>query len=303
MVKKVISKREKRLRQLMTLIILAAVSVLLNGFFMVYSYLSHQQVKELETQVVQLQEEITDYTTINDELIMYASELEYKSSQLYCPVINPTQGKIAYLTFDDGPTSLTPKVLDVLKEYNVHATFFVNGVKVKGNQEILKRMVEEGHTIGNHTTTHKYETLYKALDNLKAEILDTNNRVYEATGYTVKAFRFPGGSSNTQFMTHSPNTPLNDWLRLVHELGMEYYDWNVSSLDASGTYKTADQIYNAVINGAKNKNQITVLMHDVPNNQTTLEALPRMIEKLLAEGYSIEAITPNSKPIQHKTAS
>ena len=303
MVKKVNSKREKRLRQLMTLIIAAAVSVLLNGFFMVYSYLSHQEINELEAQVVQLQEEITDHTTVNDELIMYISELEYKSSQLYCPTLNPTQGKIAYLTFDDGPTSLTPKVLDVLKEYNVHATFFVNGVKVKGNAEILKRMIEEGHTIGNHTTTHKYETLYSSLDNLKSEILDTNYRVYEATGYTVKAFRFPGGSSNTQFMTYSPDTPLNSWLSMIHELGMEYYDWNVSSLDASGTYKSADQIYEAVINGTKNKTQITVLMHDVPNNQTTLEALPRIIETLLEQGYSIEALTPNSKAIQHKTVS
>lgn len=306
------SKREKRLRQLMTLIIVAFVSLFLNGFFMIHSFLSVNDASKLEEQLASLEQENSEYVTENDNLIMYISELLYKNSELYCPIDSTTvfekptnydTGKIAYLTFDDGPTDLTPKVLDVLKQYDVKATFFIKGVMIKYNPSVLKRIAEEGHTLGNHSTTHKYEEIYKSVDKLKEEILETNRRIYDETGVNVTVFRFPGGSSNTMFTKYAPNVELDVWFNLVHELGMEYYDWNVSSLDASGTAKTADEIYEAVINGAEGKNQITVLFHDVTKNETTLEALPRIIEKLLEMGYSIEPITSSSRPVQHRIAS
>lgn len=310
--KKISNKREKRLRQLMTLIIVAVVSVFFNGFFMIQSYLSHTDSSALEEKVASLEQANSEYISENDNLMMYISELEYKSSNLACPIDpdkyekpnNYDTGKIAYLTFDDGPTELTSKVLDVLKEYDVKGTFFIKGVMIKYNPSVLKRMVEEGHTLGNHSTTHKYEQIYTSVDALKSEIVETNRRIYNETGYEVKIFRFPGGSSNTLFAKYAPEVEMNEWFNLIQEdLGMEYYDWNVSSLDASGTYKTADEIYEAVISGAQDKSQITVLFHDVNKNESTLEALPRIIEKLLEMGYSIEPITTSSRPIQHRIAS
>lgn len=311
--KKIISKREKRLRQLMTLIIVAVISVFFNGFFMIQSYLSHNDSSALEEKVASLEQANSEYISENDNLMMYISELEYRNSNLYCPIDttekfekpnNYETGKIAYLTFDDGPTELTPKVLDVLKQYDVKGTFFIKGVMIKYNPSVLKRMVEEGHSLGNHSTTHKYEQIYTSVDALKNEILETNRRIFNETGYEVKIFRFPGGSSNTMFTKYAPEVEMNDWFTMIHDdLGMEYYDWNVSSLDASGTYKSADEIYEAVISGAQDKNQITVLFHDVTKNESTLEALPRIIEKLLEMGYSIEPITTSSRPVQHRIAS
>lgn len=313
MSKDVKSKREKRLRQLMLLITVAFVSLFLNGFFMIHSFLSVNDASKLENKVASLEQQNADYITENDNLIMYISELEYKNSELYCPIDGTSKfekpnnyetGKIAYLTFDDGPTELTPKVLDVLKQYDVKGTFFIKGVMIKYNPDVLKRIANEGHTIGNHSTSHKYEEIYSSLDKFKSEILENNRRIEEVTGVTPSVLRFPGGSSNTMFMKYAPDVPLSDWFTMVHdELGMEYYDWNVSSLDASGTYKTADEIYEAVISGAEGKNQITVLFHDVTKNQSTLDALPRIIEKLLEMGYSIEPITSSSRPIQHRIAS
>lgn len=311
--KKITSKREKRLRQLMALIIVAFISVFLNGFFMIQSFLSYNDTSALEEKVTSLEQSNSEYIAENDNLMMYISELEYKTSNLYCKIEgidkfekpdNYQTGKIAYLTFDDGPTELTSRVLDVLKEYDVKATFFIKGVMIKYNPSVLKRMADEGHTLGNHSTTHKYEQIYTSVAALKEEILETNRRIFNETGYEVKLFRFPGGSSNTMFTKYAPEVAMDDWFTMIHdELGMEYFDWNVSSLDASGTYKTADEIYEAVINGAQDKNQITVLFHDVTKNQSTLEALPRIIEKLLEMGYSIEPLTTSSRPVQHRIAS
>ena len=308
MTKKVKTKREKRLQQLMTLIVVAIVSCILNLVLMVggsFTYFSMQNLKE---DIATLKEEYSERTLL---LESYISQLTYEKAQLMVeeepvveePVVEEVSydsGKIAYLTFDDGPTDLTPKVLDVLAEYNVKATFFVKGVMIKYHPDLLKRIVEEGHTLGNHTVTHKYEEIYTSTEALKAEILENNRRILEQTGLVVTTFRFPGGSSNSMFMTYS-DEPLDNWLNLIGELGMEYYDWNVSSLDASGTPKTPDEIYNAVINGCGDKKQITVLMHDVNTNTSTLEALPRIIEKLQDMGYSIQPITSTSKPVQHRT--
>ncbi|MBR3840336.1 MAG: polysaccharide deacetylase [Erysipelotrichales bacterium] len=308
MAKRVKTKREKRLQQLMTLIIVAIVSCILNLVLMVGGSFTYFSMKDLKEDFATMKEEYSERTML---LESYISQLTYEKSQLLEeeePVreetnvneVNYDTGKIAYLTFDDGPTDLTPKVLDVLAEYNVKATFFIKGVMIKYHPDLLNRIVEEGHTLGNHTVTHKYEEIYTSTEALKAEILENNRRILEQTGVVVTAFRFPGGSSNSMFATYS-DEPLENWLNLIDDLGMEYYDWNVSSLDATGTLKTPDEIYNAVISGCGNSSQVTVLMHDVNTNTSTLEALPRIIETLQEMGYSIQPITSTSKPVQHRT--
>lgn len=308
MSKKVKTKREKRLQQLMSLIIVAIVSCILNLVLIVGGVITYQSMGDLKDEILKLESQFDEK---NEYFESYISQLTYEKNLLEQEIAdepakedkespNYNTGKIAYLTFDDGPTNLTSGVLDVLKEHDVKATFFVKGVMIKYNPELLNRIVDEGHTLGNHTVTHKYEDIYSSTEKLKAEIEENNRRIFEQTGVFVHAFRFPGGSSNSMFATYG-NEPLEDWLKLVHDMGMEYYDWNVSSLDASGTYMSADEIYNAVINGCQGKNQVTVLFHDVNPNQSTLEALPRIIVKLKEMGYSIEAITENSKPIQHRS--
>ncbi len=306
------SQREKRLFQLMCLIIGFVISIFLNGTLLVVSYYQH-------TNSNSLQEEIQIWKEDKDmELIAYQEQLEeMKSSmillqeeknQLLAQVKQTTEvstggNKVAYLTFDDGPTDLTPKVLDVLKEYGVHATFFVLGSKAKQHPELLKRMIEEGHAIGNHSNTHRYEKMYISLEALRTEIQVCNDEIMKAAGVQATAFRFPGGSSNSMFQRYAKDVPRNEFLKLVGDMGMVYHDWNVSSLDASNAAVTKEQIINAVVHGAANKKMINVLMHDVNKNQATLQALPIIIEKLQEMGYSIESITSNSVPVQHKIAS
>ena len=306
------SQREKRLFQLMCLIIGFVISIFLNGTLLVVSYYQH-------TNSNTLQEEFQTWKEDKDmELVAYQEQLEeMKSSmillqeeknQLLTQVKQTTEAsaggnKVAYLTFDDGPTDLTPKILDVLKEYGVHATFFVLGSKVKQHPELLKRMIEEGHAIGNHSNTHRYEKMYISLDALRTEIQVCNDEIMKAAGVQATAFRFPGGSSNSMFQRYAKDVPRSEFLKLVGDMGMVYHDWNVSSLDASYTSVTKEQIVNAVVHGAANKKMINVLMHDVNKNQATLQALPIIIEKLQELGYSIESITSNSVPVQHKIAS
>ena len=317
MAKKELTKREKRLKQLMTLIVFAIVSCILNLVLIGTGVYYHLKITNLNESVTSLKQSYDEYVEKSESLISqltYEQEKEddkqdtneqviendKKDDEEKNPIIYDT-GKKAYLTFDDGPSDITSRILDVLKEYDVKATFFIKGVSIKYHPDYLNRIVDEGHTIGNHTVTHKYESIYTSLETLTQEIKENNRRILEQTGVVPVAFRFPGGSSNSMFEKYS-DVPLNDWLHLINDLGMEYYDWNVSSLDASGKKLSADEIYNAVIKGCEGKEQVTILMHDVNPNTSTLEALPRIIEKLKELGYSIEPITPTTKPVQHRVA-
>lgn len=306
------TRREKRLFQLMVLIVGCVISVFLNGFFAVGSYMQHQNItkmKQENTSLVELVSNHEEQQLLQEERLQELSqsillmqremeELQKKMAETKVPSSNGK--KIAYLTFDDGPTQLTPKVLDVLKEYEAKATFFVLGNNVKKLPEVAKRIVEEGHAIANHTHTHRYEKLYGSIEGLQAEIKYCNDEIYKATGVQATAFRFPGGSSNTMMYTYSPSSTRQQWYDAVHEMSMEYHDWNVSSLDASGRQVSAAEIVQSVVGGARNKNQINVLMHDVNKNTATLEALPEIIVRLKEMGYSLEAITSNTIPVQHK---
>ncbi len=313
------TKREKRIQQLMALIAIAVVSLILNVVFLVGGTINYVRANHLEESLETLQNAYDSDTTV---LESYISQLTYEKSLLINnnEVINPDgkdattltrdtesvvydSGKIAYLTFDDGPSALTSEILDVLDHYGVKATFFIKGVAIKYYPDTLAREANEGHTIGNHTVTHNYATIYESLDALESEIKENNRRIKEITGITPTAFRFPGGSSNSMFATYAPDVELDEFLNLIHEMGMEYYDWNVSSLDASSNTKTPDELFNAVVKGCTGVDQVTILMHDAGNKQSTLEALPRIIEWLLEQGYSIEPITDSTYPIQHRKVS
>ena len=316
MAKKEMTKREKRLKQLMTLIVFAIVSCILNFVLIGTGVYYHLKITNLNESVTSLKQSYDEYVEKSESLISqltYEQENEVNQDKNEQTLENEEQkednkepiiydtGKKAYLTFDDGPSDITSGILDVLKEHDVKATFFIKGVSIKYHPDYLNRIVDEGHTIGNHTVTHKYESIYTSLETLTQEIKENNRRILEQTGVVPVAFRFPGGSSNSMFEKYS-DVPLNDWLNLINDLGMEYYDWNVSSLDASGKKLSADEIYNAVIKGCEGKEQVTILMHDVNPNTSTLEALPRIIEILKELGYSIEPITTNTKPVQHRVA-
>lgn len=192
------------------------------------------------------------------------------------------EGKACYLTFDDGPTdAVTPEVLDVLKNYDVPATFFMLGKKIEENPEIAKRAFEEGHLLANHSYSHDYQALYATGESFMAEVEKTNSLIQNITGEEpFKLVRFPGGGYNAG--DHAAEK--QKYKTLLQEKGYYYADWNALNGDAEGGSRSAAQLLEKIKATATQKN-IVVLMHDAAAKKTTAEALPSIIEYLKNQGY------------------
>ena len=201
-------------------------------------------------------------------------------------------GKVIYLTFDDGPSNYTAQLLDVLKKYNVKATFFVTGY---GSDEMIKREYDEGHTVALHTYSHTYKTVYASMDAYFNDLQQISDRVERITGHKSYIVRFPGGSSNT---VSSKSKCI--MTALAHELenrGYVYYDWNVSSGDAGSTTDT-NQVYYNVVNRLGNGRYV-VLQHD--SKSYSVKAVERIIQYGLNNGYTFERLEKDSMVCHHAT--
>ncbi|MBQ2745446.1 MAG: polysaccharide deacetylase [Lachnospiraceae bacterium] len=204
-------------------------------------------------------------------------------------------GKYAYLTFDDGPSANTEAILDVLDQYGVKATFFVNGHTGSTMEARYKAIVDRGHALGIHTYTHKYDSVYGGIESFANEVESLRKYLYDITGVDVRLFRFPGGSSNTIV---DDITPYIQW---INDNGYSYHDWNCSSGDADSKKPTAQQIIdNCMVQVDQGYRNLVILMHDTKSKDTTVEALPMLIEKLLENGYEIRAIDERSVPVHHR---
>lgn len=206
--------------------------------------------------------------------------------------------KIVYLTFDDGPSAVTATILDVLKQYNVKATFFVTGVNgssgIAGKYGYLtKRAYQEGHTIALHSYTHDY-AIYKSEETYFKDLTKLSDAVYKLIGIRPKYVRFPGGSNNGMWDNYKDGTLKNmkQLCRALKSRGYEYYDWNVSSGDASGSKVSVSKIVKNSTSGSYDN--INLLMHDLAGKTTTAEALPQIIEYYQSKGYEFRAIDDNA---------
>lgn len=198
--------------------------------------------------------------------------------------------KTVFLTFDDGPSSSTPAILDVLKNHGIKASFFVNGKSSIFATSWLRRTAQEGHTIGMHSYTHKYTLIYDSVENFIEDLNKNYLYIKNNTGISPTILRFPGGSINTY--------NLEIYQSLCAEVlrrGFIYCDWNVSSGDALKE-ATTDSIVDNVINGVSLCwGPSFVLMHDNGNNEL-VQALPKIIDKLKAKGYSFAALDNTVRP-------
>ena len=203
---------------------------------------------------------------------------------------------IAYLTFDDGPSSITNSVLDILKKYNVKATFFVIN-SGSYNKTTLQREVNEGHTIGLHAYDHNYAIAYKDDNSYLDGIDKLRAKVKADTGFDSHYIRFPGGSSNTISKRYSKGI-MSRITKTAKQRGYKYYDWNVDDDDA-GRARTADDCYNNVVKELRPNRSNIVLMHDFGTNKKILDALPRIIEYCQKNGYTMLPIDDNTPEIHH----
>lgn len=261
-----------------TIILLFSITWLVN--------LTHQ-IKQ--NQVISAMQDAEKNINKLDSLIDYKHMQDQINEASYA-----NQIKKVYLTFDDGPSSITPAILDTLDLYDIKATFFINNPN--GKIDILKRMIESGHTIGSHNYSHKYKTIY-ASDTV---FWNDYNRLYDIvlknTGYKIEIMRFPGGSANT-VSRFSPGI-MTRLTNMTKQRNIKYFDWNATNGDGNGRI-SPKQALNTAIQTSKNKNTIIILMHDGRGKKTTSEALPRIIEYYKSNGYIFDRITENTPQIIH----
>ena len=207
------------------------------------------------------------------------------------PEIVVPEGKVIYLTFDDGPSKYTLQLLEVLEKYNVKATFFIVGNAGVG---YLDEIAAGGHSIGIHSMTHVYSEIYASDEAYFKDLYATQQLIYERTGILTTLMRFPGGSSNKVSIKHNKGI-MTRLTAAVEAQGFQYFDWNVSSGDAGGTTKT-EEVFQNVINGVKHRDISVVLQHDIKGY--SVAAVEQIIQWGLANGYTFLPLEPSS-PVCH----
>lgn len=204
-------------------------------------------------------------------------------------------GRKVYLTFDDGPSSNTGRILDILAEYDVKATFFVVGKTEEKYQSLYKRIVEEGHTLAMHSYSHKYNEIYQSRESYVEDLTKLQEFLYETTGVWCRYCRFPGGSSNTV-----SRVDMHELIAYLEEQDMTYFDWNVSSGDASAAYISPEAVVRNSTATLSEFHEAIILLHDAADKDSTVQALPGLIEKIQAmEDTKIVPITDETEPIHH----
>ena len=199
-----------------------------------------------------------------------------------------------YLTFDDGPSNNTSKILDILKQEDIKATFFLVNFNSSYNP-VVKRIYDEGHSIGIHSYTHNYKLIYSSVSAYFDDLNKMNDKIKTITGSDTKLLRFPGGSSNT--ISSFNRGIMTTLVKEVTNAGYHYFDWNVDSSDAWSA-RNSNDVYNNVINNLKKGTNI-VLMHDLSSNEKTVNVLEKIIKDAKEKGYIFANITMNTKEIHH----
>lgn len=205
---------------------------------------------------------------------------------------NSAPNKTAYLTFDDGPSGNTDIILQTLQEENVKATFFVVGTTDANNLARMRRIVQEGHTIGMHSYSHSYKKIYASVEAFLKDMYQVFNLIKDTTGVTPTCFRFPGGSINSY-----NKAVYKDIKAEMIRRGFVPYDWNVSSGDASTTKYTPEQLTGHVLNGIGSKSRIIVLMHDSSSKENTAQAVRQIIIGIREKGFIFAPLDYQTKPI------
>lgn len=202
--------------------------------------------------------------------------------------------KVAYLTFDDGPTGeVTEKILDILKMEDVKATFFIVGKEVVQREEVLKRIYEEGHGIGLHTYSHNFKKVYTSPECFVEEMQKTEDKINEVIGekLDIKVIRFPGGSSGR----------LDEaYLNLLHQNDYRIFDWHVSIEDGVNPNLSASKLFENAKKHKKDADSVIILAHCNSNNKTTCTALPDIIKYYKDQGYKFDVINNNTPEYHYK---
>ena len=286
-------KRVKRMKTFIVTFITSwiLISILAIGLLTFKVFSLQKQLNEISKKLEENSSELTYKDGDSDSLALanYSATAEENLAQAGDTL------KV-YLTFDDGPSSNSDEILNILDDYNVKATFFVVGREDEHSLAVYKRIVDEGHTIAMHSYSHNYSALYSSLDTFQSDLERIQNLIYDTTGVECDLYRFPGGSSN-----QVSNADMTEYIKYLNDQGIRYLDWNVASGDATSVaYSSDDLVENVMSDVVKYKTSV-VLMHDADNKNATVEALPKLIEQLQGIGALILPVSEDTEMIQHVT--
>ncbi len=234
--------------------------------------------------------DLVEYATLFPELYAEPSEMYVKGEGYQ----NGTSSKnvdadkrIAYLTFDDGPSEVTSDVMAVLRRYDVKATFFINNPDTEKKREILAKILSEGHAVGMHSMTHDYKKIYKSVPAFLEDMNGIFTEIYMQTGMKPAMMRFPGGSINAY------DKPIYEQLAAeVLRRGFVYYDWNVT-IDNSGDTNS----YNNSLHNVESRDSVIIQMQDGPDKTNMPYAVKYVIENLRDRGYAFDKLSEWVKPV------
>lgn len=302
-------ERKKRVRLFKRIIIAIVVTViclpiLLSVILLFRLIRLTDEVEELKQKIEQLEQAKDEQdgqepSSMARNKLKDVEQLENSGSEALLQAVSEKKTdqniRKVYLTFDDGPSSNTQEILDILKQYDVKATFFVVAKENAAYDNSYKRIVEEGHTLGMHSYSHKYDEIYASVYHYKEDLSKLQGFLYSKTGLVPSFCRFPGGSSNTV-----SRVDMKELISVLNEESITYYDWNVESGDTTSGNISSDQIVENCMSRITQLNTSMILMHDASDKDSTVQALPILIEEILAlDNTSILPITEETIPIQH----
>ena len=298
-------KRIRRLRNLIIFVPLSTILVLLITciFLGISLYITKKELHEaksaIEAAAGGTQTVSVDNTQASGDSLLYTTigvdEFERTGIDGEDQSEEDTGVRKVYLTFDDGPSSNTNRILDILAEYDVKATFFVVGKEEEEYQALYKRIVDEGHTLAMHSYSHKYNEIYQSLESYSADLSKLQEFLYDTTGVWCRYCRFPGGSSNTV-----SRVDMHELIAYLDEQDMSYFDWNISSGDAMSSSISPDEIIRNCTAKLRNYDEAIILMHDAAEKNSTVKALPELIETIQSmEDTKILPITDDTERIHH----
>lgn len=261
-----------------------------------------KQLEQNQSQIQQMQEQLDAQQSTIEENEATMKEYEDTVSSLKAQlaakkkIYSEETLPIVYLTFDDGPSDNTLKILDILKESGVTATFFVKGTS---KIEYVKNIADAGHAVGLHTDSHDYKALYASDEAYFDDLTRVGNKVNDILGYVPKIMRFPGGSSNTISKKYNEGI-MTRLVSAVEEKGYSYFDWNCDSGDADGNHIPASTLLENVKKQTGKQQRVVLLMHDTGIKDTTVEALPQIIQFYKDMGYHFGKLSADISPVHHR---
>ena len=267
------------------------ITLMLTIYYIVDTSIRVKKSKKYEEQVIAYKQQLEEQEKIEKEKkeaerLSRIPNLTEEGKENIKNIYHSETAKRAFLTFDDGPSTNTKDILDLLLQRNIKATFFVLGTQVERMPETVKRIYEEGHYIANHGYSHVYSSIYSSPEAVLDEFNKCNQVVANAIQvpeYNSHLFRFPGGYYGGKYAEIKKQAK-----EILKQNNIAHVDWNALTGDSEKQNPTKEYLMNNLQKTTQGKNSIVILMHDSQAKKVTVETLPEVIDYLQQQGYEFE---------------